>query len=201
MAASDILDDLGRNTRRFISDYCHWEMSRPLTHNNDDLECLKNQILVYMCQHRYRPNNHQQAGNVNSDQMKPAPPLGLTGLFAGLPREGQFLSLAEYEKQYREDKDKNLLDIMSYTAAYFRVAYKRVIDIVPMSIENLYILRFWKALRDDLEVKIGLVGDKAAENYSRFAVEEPDSQEKRERLVNMKMILWEGQTIIAELEL
>ena len=108
------------------------------------------------------------------------------------------MSLEEYEKCYREDKDKNLLDIMSYTAAYFRVAYKRIIDIVPMCIENLYILRFWEALRD-LEMKMGLYGDKAAENYAKFAAEEPDSQEKREKLVEMKAKLSEGLEVIAEL--
>jgi hypothetical protein len=129
------------------------------------------------------------------------PPLGLEQLFGGLPQGAPFTSLEEYEKLYREDVNRQLLDIMSYTGAYFRVAYKRIIDIVPMCIENQYILRFWDALRDDLEVQLGLVGDRAAENYARFAVEEPDLQENRERLVNMKAILSEGLKIIAELEL
>ena len=150
-----------------------------------------------MCPHRYFPQDDEQ--RVADEKRRQPPPLGLEKLFGGPPQLGKLMSLEYYDKRYLHDPDRKPLDIMSYTVAYFRVAYKRIIDIVPMCIENLYILKFWKALRDGLEVKLGLYGDKAAENYARFAAEESDSQEKREKLVEMKAKLSEGLEIIAEL--
>jgi hypothetical protein len=54
---------------------------------------------------------------------------------------------------------------LATTAAYFRVTYKRVIDIVPTCIEHQYLAPFWTAMRSKLDDELELLGDKAAEKY------------------------------------
>jgi len=100
---------------------------------------------------------------------------------------------------YKQDKDIRVLEIVANTAAYFRVACKRVIDIVPMCIENQFLLMFSRVLQDNLENDLGLLSDDAAEIYARFTVEEPDAHEKRENLTSMKATISEGLKIIREL--
>jgi hypothetical protein len=160
---------------------------------------LKRDILEYLFYHRYAPENFQPGPVSNPNEKRPEPPSGLEGLFGGLPRGGEFLSYKECQRTYKSDPDKQLLIIVADTAAYFRVAYKRVIDIVPMCIEHQYLAPFWTALRSNLDYEMELLGDKAAEKYKRYSREEPDLQENRNRLVRMKATLSEGLQIIGEL--
>jgi Dynamin GTPase effector domain len=127
------------------------------------------------------------------------PPVGLERLFGGLPENARLLTSEELFQMYKQDKDIHVLEIVANTAAYFRVACKRVIDIVPMCIENEFLLMFSRVLEDNLEKDLGLLSDDAAEICNRFTAEEPDANERRENLASTKATISEGLKIIGEL--
>ena len=199
-AALEVLDKLAEETRDFIAMYCSWETSRPFTQNDDYMDYLRGRISEYMCQHRYAvldvvpgPFNNPQ-----NQTLRP-PPVGLERLFGELPENAMILTSEELFSRYKQDKDAHVLEIVVNTAAYFRVACKRVIDIVPMCIENRFLLMLSRALRDNLENDLGLLSEDAAEICARFIVEEPDANERRENLTSMKATILEGLKIIGEL--
>ena len=197
----DILDKVAGETRDNIKMYCSWETSRPFTQNDDYMEYLKDRIQEYMCQHRYAILDHVPGpfDDAQNQMARRPPPVGLEGLFGPLPENAQILTSEEALQMYVQDKDGDLLEIVARTAAYFRVACKRVIDIVPMCIENRFLMRFSRALRDNLENDLGLFSDNAAEICARFTVEEPDAHERREDLSRMKTKILEGLKIMDDL--
>ena len=152
-----------------------------------------------MCQQRYAALDNLPFPLLNAQNQTPQPPpIGLERIFGQLPENGKFWTSEVLSQHYKRDQHSRVLDIVVYTAAYFRVACKRVIDVVPMCIENRFLLMFAKALRDKLEDDMGLLNDNAAEVCARFTVEDPDTNEKRENLTRMKATLLEGLKIIGE---
>jgi hypothetical protein len=92
-----------------------------------------------------------------------------------------------------------VLEIIANTAAYFQVACKRVIDIIPMCIENGCLMMLSRALGDKLEKELGLLSEDADRICTAFIVEESDAKERRENLTSMKATILEGLKIIDEL--
>jgi len=199
-AALDILDDLAEKTHYLIAMYCSWETSRPFTQNDDYMDYLRARISEYMCQHRYAivdvvPGPFSDSQN---QTLRP-PPVGLERLFGELPENAVVLTSEELFSRYKQDKDGYVLEIVTNTAAYFQVACKRVIDIVPMCIENRFLMMLSRALGDKLEKDLGLLSEDAAKICAGFIVEEPDAQERWEKLAIMKATISEGLKITGEL--
>ena len=150
--ALDILNDLAEETHYLIVMYCSWETSRPFTQNDDYMDYLRKRILEYMCQHRYAIAD-VVAGPFEDSQNQTLlqPPVGLERLFGELPKNAVVSKSEELFSKYKQDKDGRVLDIVANTAAYFQVACKRVIDIVPMCIENRFLMMLSRAWETNLK--------------------------------------------------
>ena len=149
-----------------------------------------------MCRHRY--HNADLPPAVAGNQPLDLPPAGLEGLFVKVPGNLNRSTSEALFRFYQKDNDRYMLEIVANTAAYFRVACKRVIDVVPMCIENNFFSRFAETLRESLANNLGVLTDSAGEICARFTVEEPDAEKNRERLTRMKTTILEGLKIIKQ---
>jgi Dynamin GTPase effector domain len=180
--------------------YCGWENSRPFTQNDDYMEYLRARISEYMCRHRYANTNRVPGPFPVDPNIAPPPaPVGLERLFGEYPDGAQFWTSEKLFEFYQGDPHRQLLDIVTYAAAYFRVACKRVIDLVPMCIENQYLSNFGMALKDNLEIDLGVFSEDSREICARLTVEEPDARKRRADLNRLKSTILDGLKIMGEL--
>ena len=89
-------------------------------------------------------------------------------------------------KVHDPDEYQNELQLISGAAAYFRVVWRRMIDIVPLCIENEFLVTFAIELREKLVEDLELIGDSGMERCKKYAVEEPSLKEMKDSLMKMK---------------
>ena len=89
------------------------------------------------------------------------------------------------------------LNVISEVLAYFEIASKRIIDVMPMIFETRFANDFAVEIRKVLRSKVELVGDLGLENCGRYVVDEPDVQLKREDLNRKKAILSNALQIVS----
>ena len=171
-----ILDTMAEKTRSMIESYCNWESRRPFTHNTGYLEVLRPIIHLHLARQRY-----ETRGAANTFQLPDSP--ASTNLNENVV-EAEFGLMLQHLNE--TDPYKAELGIAADIAAYYRVAVKRAIDIVPMCIENEFLVAFGEELRRTLEQRLGLIGDSATETCAKYAVEDIDTQESRARLIEMR---------------
>jgi hypothetical protein len=116
-----------------------------------------------------------------------------------IPKPLKNFSNSQLRDWYRADPYQKEMDIISGAGAYFQVAYKRIIDVIPMCIENEFLVGLGVALRDALERKLGLVAtshDKIEANCEKYVAENGAIKEKRRKLEETKRILTDALNII-----
>ena len=87
------------------------------------------------------------------------------------------------------DKYHAELDVMAHVAAYFIMSSRRFIDDIPRVFETVFARDFGKHLSENLIRDLNLVGEVGIDNCRRFARDEPDTEEKRDRLERILKIL------------
>jgi hypothetical protein len=170
---------MAERTKNMIRSYCNWESRRPFTHNTEYFQVFRPKILFHLAQTRYKK---PAAPPSNTFQLTD-PPLAFTNLnedFIVNDDDGAVTGAA-LDDQYASE-----LEIAAEIATYYRVAVKRAFDIVPMCIENEFLVSFGVELRNNLENMLGLIGDSGTDTCGRYAVENLDVQEKRAKLVKIK---------------
>ena len=81
------------------------------------------------------------------------------------------------------------LEVISQVLAYFQIASRRIIDVMPMIFETVFARDFGDEIQKELTSSLKLVGDFGLENCAKFAREEREVQVKREDLNKRKEIL------------
>ncbi|KAI9058586.1 hypothetical protein FKP32DRAFT_1581292 [Trametes sanguinea] len=110
--------------------------------------------------------------------------------FAGLTETdlGKLNKADEYEEE---------LQLMAEVRAYFQVAYKRVIDYVPLTIDHHFLYAFAAALHERLFERLGLGAANAQARCSAYVAEDPtvvatrdELMAKKKRLENVQRALY-----------
>ncbi|KAI1791428.1 P-loop containing nucleoside triphosphate hydrolase protein [Ganoderma leucocontextum] len=78
------------------------------------------------------------------------------------------------------------LEVMAEVRAYFQVAYKRVIDYIPLSIDHHFLFAFAKELQRLLFERLGLGTANAAARCSTYIAEDPTIVSTRDELTSKK---------------
>ncbi|KAI0706855.1 P-loop containing nucleoside triphosphate hydrolase protein [Cerioporus squamosus] len=78
------------------------------------------------------------------------------------------------------------LEVMAEVRAYFQVAYKRVIDYIPLSIDHHFLYAFVKQLQQLLFERLGLGTARSAERCAEYIAEEPNMVASRDELLTKK---------------
>lgn len=105
-------------------------------------------------------------------------------------------SIEELVKLLKPDDYEAELRVAAEVAAYFKVSYKRVIDVIPMFIESEFIRGFSLYLRQSLAENLGLIGGEGLEKCARFAVDESTIQRRRWALSHQLDILVNATDIL-----
>lgn len=88
------------------------------------------------------------------------------------------------------------LDVISGALAYFEIASQRMIDIVPMRIEQHLVYDFSKSVQEKLEDTLRLTGNGGEERCAVLAVDNPDIELKRNSLHKQREILVKADEIL-----
>lgn len=207
--ALKIVDSLAEKTRSMIRSYCQWECHRPFTQNNEYNDSQQHKLLAHLVQQLKEilspPEPLQETatpGRFAGPSESPVEPRqALTGDIATFCRVAGSIRLQPSEETTLQNIGcyESELVVISATAAYFYVSFKRVIDIIPMCIENEFLIAFTRELREKLLENLGLTEDDGVERCKKFAVPEPYLRERKEALMKMKETLDKASEIMKEI--
>ena len=88
------------------------------------------------------------------------------------------------------------LTVISDIWAYFEIASKRIIDIMPMLFEVVFARDFGRELCNVLTSDLKLVGDQGSENCVRYTRDAEDVHQRRMKLTEDKKILLQALQIL-----
>ncbi|KDQ56136.1 hypothetical protein JAAARDRAFT_158878 [Jaapia argillacea MUCL 33604] len=112
--------------------------------------------------------------------------IGYTGLH--VEDLGRLHSYDEYERE---------MEVMAEVRAYFQVAYKRIIDHIPMFIDLVFVKGMARELQPFLISKIGLVSPGASERCASLLAEDREIVNKRDEMLARKKRL---DMVVTELD-
>ncbi|PIL25641.1 transporter [Ganoderma sinense ZZ0214-1] len=146
----------------------------------------------------FAPRPAQNAAPQTESQSTPQPPQFAFGFTIGasgkpattnyVPKDGERL-LKTYEVE---------IDLMADVRAYFDVAFQRIIDSVPMTIDLQFLYAFCESLQDCVFEKLGLGAADAKSKCDFYLAEDPDVAAKRHALNAKKARLVKVQKAISK---
>ena len=120
-------------------------------------------------------------------------------LLSVLAERGYYLSSVEDLIRLQPPDDYSQeLRVIAEVKAYFKAAYKRIIDVVPMVIESTFLEGFATELGISLIQNLGLIGEGGFEKCVRYASDGRDIEEKRTSLRRQLEILTQATCILHE---
>jgi hypothetical protein len=140
-----------------------------------------------------KPTKLQQ----NAAEDPPQPSAADHDLLSKLADRGYFLrNTAELVRLKPEDEFTGELSVIAAVLAYFNVAYKRVIDFMPMFIEHGFLFGFSVELQNVLLRDLGLIGENGWAKCKEYAVDDPEIEMAREELRVRSKILDDATNIL-----
>ncbi|KAF8340724.1 P-loop containing nucleoside triphosphate hydrolase protein [Cantharellus anzutake] len=106
----------------------------------------------------------------------------LENALVSLRAAGSSIRSIEEIKKYEEDPYEREISVAAEVRAYFQVAYKRIIDLVPRIINIDFISELHIRLRAALEKELGVGTEAGIKLAAKLLEEEPDVLNKREEL-------------------
>ncbi|KAI0087492.1 P-loop containing nucleoside triphosphate hydrolase protein [Irpex rosettiformis] len=114
----------------------------------------------------------------------------LKNVIEGLKRLGYAgVRPEDLQKLSPSDEYEEELALMAEVRAYFKVAYKRIIDYVPLAIDHELLYAFTDDLQFHLLSALGINGTEAVAKCAGYLAEDPDIVAEREELLSRKMRL------------
>jgi Dynamin GTPase effector domain len=99
-----------------------------------------------------------------------------------------------------KDRYKEELVLATMVEAYSHLAAQRVIDNVPMILENELVRKFSHVLSAGLDEKLEIVGPNSAEKCAMFLAEDAIMRQTRQDLERKRGILTEARKLLGEME-
>ncbi|KAI0746433.1 P-loop containing nucleoside triphosphate hydrolase protein [Daedaleopsis nitida] len=126
------------------------------------------------------------SGNSSASVSAARDPTAVRDALAALAKIGLFVTEDDLGKLQPADTYEEELELMAEVRAYFDVAYKRVIDYVPLAIDESYLYTFARTLQEVLYEKLGLGSAHANARCSAYIAESPQVAAAREELTTKK---------------
>ncbi|KAG8714550.1 hypothetical protein FRC08_011771 [Ceratobasidium sp. 394] len=101
---------------------------------------------------------------------------------AHLSKMGLPVQPRDLAKLLNSDPGEEVIDIMAEVRAYYQVAYKRFVDIIPMTVDETLIRGFSRGLEKRLFEGLGVSGDNAKEHCAAFLAHSHEITLEREML-------------------
>ncbi|KAG8946753.1 hypothetical protein FRC04_011409 [Tulasnella sp. 424] len=130
-----------------------------------------------------REQQEQQNMMQRQQQQQAAP--NLENLISQLAAAGfPVQNSADLERLFAGDPYEEVLIVMAEVRAYWQVSYKRVIDIVPLSIDEDFVVGLAQDAQDILMEGLGLTGLDANKQAGEFLAEDPEIVAERDQLMS-----------------
>ncbi|KAH9921275.1 P-loop containing nucleoside triphosphate hydrolase protein [Amylocystis lapponica] len=110
----------------------------------------------------------------------------MTTALSALAKLGYHVKAEDLGKLNPPDEYEEELQVMAEVRAYFQVAYKRVIDYVPLAIDHLFLYEFAAGLQAFLIARLELGTPSAPARCAAFLAEPANVVAQREELVGRK---------------
>ena len=188
-AIEHMLDEVSRITRKEIKVQCTMEKRRPFTMNEHYFIQSKSDKYSSLLNLRRPPQTHPVHGAQGKKDI-----LAQLALY-GFPLK----SFEQLTRLYDPDKYEEELRVISEVLAYFKVAYKRMIDAIPMRIEHHFIHGFLDMVKERLISELGLIGENGFKKCALYAADNPDIQAQREDLLRQRNILINANEILGSI--
>jgi len=154
---------------------------RPFTQNYHYLSSYRDKYLS-----RYR--GERRKISQGKEEVKPAEGAPtMEQLLGHLVAAGYAVnSVSDLDRLLPPDPYEEVLMVMAEVKAYWQVSYKRVIDMVPLTIDDDFLCGLARDVHDTLMQGLGLSGPDPHGKAAKFLAEDPDVAVQREEL-NLKM--------------
>lgn len=187
------------------------ECHRPFTLNNSQYRNAQSKILAELTMQRRRDNYYGDGptsissthtvkdahGQRHSISTKS---IGDDVLLEVLRSRGFPLSSTKQLSRLCEaDEFEAELVVISGVLAYFEISSNRIIDIIPMIVENAFTYQFATELRNVLTSGLGFLGEFGYETCAKYGKDEPEIQIKRQDFERKSEILSDALSILSEI--
>jgi len=207
------MQDASDETRREMELMCKFEKSRPITQNSDTFFSLKEEHLLNFLYDRTQFGEH----NLRASFMIQDP----------VTRRRRYLSHEQLSQhafwnqvmsdmtaygiqitnpkqlarlQPRDEYDTEI-HLISAVLAYFEIASMRIMEVMPMIFEVVYLEGFEEGLRRRLTKDLRLMDkEKGQEICERYATENDETQGKIRTLGEKRRVLMAAQEVLRSLE-
>ena len=204
MVVDAMLNAISKETRHEIRVQCEMEKRRPFTLNEHYfIQCKANKYtqLINLCRKaQSKPQESPAPPGVPASQYHVSTNhkvLEKQDLLNQLAFYGfKVKSFEQLARLHDPDEYEEELRVISDVYAYFKVAYKRMIDAIPMRIEQHFVHGFSERVRDRLICELGLVGEGGLQKCKMFAKDPPEIQGRREELLRQRDILNNASNIL-----
>jgi hypothetical protein len=189
---------IAEKTRDQIKLICELETNRPFTLNHERFSLSREEYMIDIAHHRNQNNSSARVSRT-SHTIRDG-----TGSFKSISQDevtDDVLVGHLYAKGYRISDPKQLarlhgpdgyeteLTVISDIWAYFEIASKRIMDIIPMLFQVAFARDFGRELHKVLTSGLKLVGNQGAENCAKFARDSEDVHQRRAKLTEDRRIL------------
>ncbi|KAG8736179.1 hypothetical protein FRC10_009636 [Ceratobasidium sp. 414] len=89
-------------------------------------------------------------------------------VLAHLTKMGLSVEPQNLAKLLNSDPGEDVIDVMAEVRAYYQVAYKRFVDVIPMTVDETLVRGFSRGLEKRLFEGLGVSGDNAKEHCAAF---------------------------------
>ena len=205
----DTLAKAAVQTRDQIRFFCGMECHRPFTLNNNHYRDTQSKFLSELTTQRRIENGYGDGptsissthtvkdafGQRHSISTKA---VGDDLLLDALRSRGCPLTSTKQLFRLSEvDEFEAELFVVSGILAYFEISSKRIIDIIPMIVENAFICQFATELRKVLTSGLGFLGEFGYETCAKYGKDEPEIKSKRQDFERKSEILSEALSILS----
>ena len=195
---------IAEKTRDQIRLFYELETNRPFTLSHKTFSDSKNENFIDLVHHRNQTNSsalisrtshttRDRTGNfryISQDEVTDDVLIGHLNA-----RGYRVTEMKQLAPLHGPDEYEPELTVISMVWAYFRIASKRIMDIVPMIIEVVFARHFGRELSKVLVLDLDLVGNEGVENCARYTKDADDVDQKRTKLSRDK------STLLAALEI
>ena len=188
-----MLDRVSEITRNELHVQCEMEERRPFTLNEHYFIRSKEENYTKLVALRQPDLNSPSSIYLPGTQtiISKSQLLGQLATFGFSVKNFEQLSRLRDPDEFAQE-----LLVISEVLAYFKVAFKRMIDAIPMRIEQHFILGFCKLMEDGLIGDLGLVGEGGLKKCETWAADNPEIKAQRENLLRQKEILVRADEIL-----
>jgi len=181
VAVKHLLDEAANKTREELRIQCEMETRYPFTMNEQYLmraQAAKHKEILLALKQTPGPTDVQEVMKKLADLL-------------GVPVQ----SAEEFLLELGSGKYSKEFHVISGALAYFQVASQRMIDVIPMRIEQHLIYDFAESVKK-LDEILGLVGEGGEKRCKEFMVEDPKVHIERKEFQEQKDILVKASEIL-----